>query len=191
MFDVKSALRTAIGSCLLLGTAIVAEPAQAGFIGATVVVTANFPDTSTVEVDAGDLNVSGLVEYPVGTFAGYNSSWQIDITDSQIIITNAGPSNGFPFSDATFNGFILTVLIGPEIAAAVVDGASDFAPAEITVVGGNQIQLNFRGVDAPNGEELSSIINVRFDAVPEPTTLALFGAGILAAAGMRRRGSVA
>lgn len=187
MFNATTALRTAAYGCAMLGALIGAEPAQAGFIGATVNVSAYFPNTTTVEVDGGDATVSGAIEYPTGSFASYNPSWEVDVTDTRIIITNAGASNGFPFSDADFNGFIVTVVAGPSIAAAVVDGASDFGPVEITIVGGTQLQLNFQGVTAANGEPLSSIIDVRFGEVPEPASLALLGAGILAAAGMRRR----
>lgn len=70
MFNATIALRTTIGSCLLLGAALAATPAQAGFLGATVNVKALFPDTSTIEVDGGNAVVTGAVEYAAGTFAG-------------------------------------------------------------------------------------------------------------------------
>jgi hypothetical protein len=143
--------------------------ARAGLIGATVDVGAYYPTSSSLYEDGGTTTVSGAIEYPQGTFADYNTSWQIDITDNQIIVTNA-TADGFPFGSATFNGFILTVLSGPTLVSASVDPSSAFSPFDISIVGGNQLLLNFQGVDAPN-DVISSVINITSSgSVPEPAT---------------------
>jgi hypothetical protein len=53
--------------------------AHAGMIGAVVDVGAYYPTSSSLYADGGTKTVSGAIEYPAGSFAGYNSSWQIDI----------------------------------------------------------------------------------------------------------------
>jgi hypothetical protein len=135
-------------------------------------------------LDGGTKTVSGAIEYPSGSFFAYNASWQIDISDTQLILTNAGPSDGFPFQDGTFNGFILTVLSGPTLLSASVDAASAFSPVSISIVGGNELLLNFEGVTGSGA--VSSIIDISTGAssLPEPATwltVLMPGMGLLAA----------
>jgi hypothetical protein len=146
--------------------------AHAGLLGSTIDISAFFPNTSTLFQDGGTKTVSGAIEYPAGTFANYNPSWQVDVTDSQIIITNT--TAGFPFQPGSFNGFIMTVLSGPTLISAVADASSGFFPVGLTIVG-NQLQMNFQGVNASNTSPLSSIIDVSTatSAVPEPSTWAM------------------
>jgi hypothetical protein len=148
--------------------------ARAELLGSVIDISAFFPTTNNLFEDGGNRTVSGAIEYPAGTFPSYNPSWQIDVTDSQIIITNTTPLTGFPFQPGSFNGFIMTVLSGPTLTSAVADASSGFFPVGLAIVGGDQLQINFQGVNASNATSLSSIIDVNTtSAVPEPATWAM------------------
>ncbi len=82
--------------------AALSSTAYAGLIGATVNVSANFPDPATVYADGGNQVVGAGVEYPAGIFAAYNSSWQVDITDTQMIVSNT--TAGFPLGRQILTG---------------------------------------------------------------------------------------
>jgi hypothetical protein len=174
--------------CLVfLGLAAVAGPgtATAGLIGATVDVGAYYPTSSSLFVDGGNQVVSSSIEYPSGSFAPFNGDVQIDVTDTQLILTC--DSVCFPFGSADFNGYILKVVSGPAILSATVDGSSDFSPVGLSVVNGNEIDLNFEGVKAPKSGVVSSIIDIDSAfPTPEPATFLLMGIGGLALASVRR-----
>jgi hypothetical protein len=179
-----------IGALTLFGLILSVNTAHAQLLGATVNVSANYPDVSSLSSDGGNATVSNAIEYPSGTFSSYNSSWSVDVTDNQLIITNAGASTGFPFASATFNGFVLKVLSGPTLAWAHVAPASNFFPIGIAIVGGNELQLDFQGVTAQNFTPLSSVIDIGFtNPVPEPETYAMMmaGLGLMGAVARRRK----
>jgi hypothetical protein len=164
--------------------------AQADLIGATVDVSAYYPNTSSLYADGGNTVVSDALEYPVGSFAHYNSSWAIDITDSQMLLEWTNPNPG-SFLPAAFNGFFLTIVSGPPILTAINDVSSDFAPVSISIVGGNVLQLNYQGLSIPASSTSIIDITTGASAVPEPATwIPLFGccvAGILVTRRVRKR----
>jgi hypothetical protein len=155
--------------------------AHAGLLGSTVNVSAYYPSSITIYQAGPIVTVSGAIEYPMGTFTSYNPSWQIDITDTQITISDSGGA-GFPYGVASFNGWILTVISGPAISSAVADGASQFNPVGISIVNGNQLLLNFSGVAGPISG--TSIIDIT--TVPEPASLVLLGLGMVGIALLTR-----
>jgi hypothetical protein len=179
-----------IGAAMLW---LVALSAQAQLLGATVDVSARYPDLAHIYADAGVATVGADIEYPAGAFAGYSASWEIDITDNQLFITNT--DFGFPFGEAEFNGFVLTVLSGPELLSAAVNPASGFAPIDVSVFGGNELRLNFSGVGASNDDgPLTAVIDIAFaNAIPEPETYAMLIAGcaLLGFVARRRRANAA
>jgi hypothetical protein len=155
--------------------------AHAGLLGSTVNVSAYYPDSITIYQAGPNTTVTGAIEYPTGTFTAYNPSWQIDITDTQITISDTR-GTGFPYQVASFNGWILSVLSGPSILSAVADGASQFNPVGISIVNGNQLFLNFSGVAGPASG--TSIIDIT--TVPEPASLVLLGLGMVGIALLTR-----
>lgn len=178
----------ALALAALLPLALAGQ-ANAGLLGSTVNMSPYYPTSASQYDDAGNVVVSGAVEYPDGSFDLYNNSWQIDISDTQLVITDFR-SEGLPYSPADFNGWILHVVSGPNIVSASADGASGFLPFAISVVNGDLL-LNFQGVSGPAGS--SSIINFSTDpgpdpvSVPEPASLAVFAMGLLALRQVRRR----
>lgn len=185
MLCLKPAL--AILSLLSLGAfSVLSAPAQADLLGATVDVTANYPTATSVYNDPGNKVVTNAIEYAAGSYPTYNSTWQVDITGNQFVLTNA-TGFGFPFGVATFNGFVLKVLSGPTILSASIDGSSDFSPVSVTVLNGNEVDVNYSGV-SHTPDVVTSRVNIQTApaSTPEPGSIALLigmsisGAGFLA-----------
>jgi len=174
--------------CALL-LVVSGRSAQADLIGATVNVSAYFPNTTSLYADGGNRVVSGALEYPVGSFASYNGFWAIDITDSQMLLEWTGFRPG-TFQPTLFNGFFLSIISGPAILTAVNDVSSVFSPISINVVGGNVLQLNYQGLRTPAFSTSIIDITTGAAAVPELATwIPVFGgyvAGILVTRRVRR-----
>jgi len=177
-------LAGAIGG-LMMG--IMAGGAQAALLGATVDISARYPTAADVYQDAGTSTVSNAVEYPAGSLSIYNPSWQIDVTDTSIIITDMR-NIGLPFSGGVaFNGFVLRVISGPVLTGASVDGASAFTPGDLSIIGGDTLEINFVGVSGPSTGSVSSIIDISTTpavlrgpfVVPEPASAGLLGCALL------------
>lgn len=170
-----------------MASALFLSPAAAqSLAGATVEVTTRYPDSSTVYSNPGSVVVGDGVEYGIGSFSTYNPNFSVDVRENSIVITN---SEGSYFSTADFNGFVLSVLSGPDITSASVDASSGFAPADFFVSDGD-LFLNFAGVNFSGFR--SSVINFTTAgataAVPEPATWAMLLIGFGAVGfSMRRR----
>ena len=102
-------LSSFLRGCIAVGLLVFAGSASATLIGSTVNMSAYYPDTSRVYNNPGNVVVAEGVEYAAGSYAGYSSSWQIDISANQLMVTDI-QTNGFPFGGATFNGWILDVI---------------------------------------------------------------------------------
>ena len=160
---------------LALFVTLIGSAARADLTGATVNVSAYFPDTDTVFVDPGDVVVSGGLEYPAGSYDPFTNSVAVDVTDMQIILDDT-TNNALPASPAAFNGYILRVVSGPGVATATVDPASAWKPVELTVVNG-EVRINYQGLQTKDFPGRFSIIN--YTAVPEPHPGALAATGLL------------
>ena len=150
--------------------------AHAGLLGSTIDVTARDPDASTIYADPGPVLVTNSVEYPVDLYVAspdYNEFWQVQVTDNQILITDALDS-GLPFWADPFNGFVLDVLSGPQIATAVIDNSSTIVPVDAYVSGG-ELYINFSGVTQNSGG--TAVVDFTtmndFNGVPESSVWAM------------------
>src|ERR1700676_5254198 len=113
---------------------------------------------------------SAALEYPnINSFA-------MDITDTQILLEWSGQTGNRTFTGSAFNGFEL-LFSGVNIAGATVNGSSTFLGNPAISIVGNNIFLNYSGVNtggAPNSPTVSIIdVTTSTSGVPEPGTLTL------------------
>lgn len=173
-------LRTAILAAVAIFAIVPA--AQADLIGSTVQLTDYFPDLSTVFRDSGTAVVGGTVEFP-GAGGVLSGDEDVDITGNQIILTELIDG---PYATAAFNGYVLTILSGPIITGVSFDASSTETISDLTF-DAHHVFINMQGVSIP-AVGATVVINVTTaDAVPEPLTLSLFGAGLAGMASMRKR----
>jgi hypothetical protein len=98
---------------------------RASLIGSSVDVSTDYPTETAVYSDGGVKVVGNGVEYPTGSFSGYNPYFSVDLSGNQIIISNAV---GTDFTGGvSFNGFVIKDLSG-SFLSATADAASNFSP---------------------------------------------------------------
>jgi hypothetical protein len=163
--------------------------ANAGMLGQTVNFSTLYPDAGTVYANGGNAVVGAGVEFPAGFMPSYNSNLQVDITDTQVFFSFLNSGTGF--DNTAFNGYQLTLLGGGTLFAALDTALTTLTPVSFSIVGGNALQVNMSGLNAPNA--FDTVFNLRTDGgttvipVPGALVLALSGLGLLGATVRRAR----
>lgn len=166
----------------LMVAAILGFPglAQAGITGDTVNVSYYYPDLATVVANAGTM----VVPTQTFTLSGAGSRAQVvRVYDSYFTYDDTTPGAYYP---ASFNGPVLTDLTSSPFTGVSIDASSSFAGFDLSrlTYDANHIYVNLQSL--PGGGHLQVDFNTARN-VPEPTTIAIFGLGLLGLALSRRK----
>ncbi len=148
--------------------------ANATLIGADVDVTFYYPDQASFYCSNGSATVGSGVEY-ASSCSGFGPV-AIDISDSIMSVDTGGI--GWDYS--LFNGFLLTILSGPSILSASYTGGT-MAVTGLQLDSGN-LWLDFSGQTGG-----IAYFSLETRAVPEPSTIALIGLGLVGLGFINRR----
>lgn len=142
--------------------------ASAGLIGATVDIEWFYPNSSTSFCSSGTAVVGAGLEYAAGC-SGF-SPVSIDISDTQVFVDTGGST----WSSGSFNGFVMSILSGPDILSVAYNAAlSNMGFASVSSTS-SSAAFNFASV-SPGG---LAVFDIASASVPEPGTVALLALGL-------------
>jgi hypothetical protein len=165
-------------SILCLLALLGAAPLQAGVIvGETINIRWLFPNEATVLTSSGDVVVADPgVEWVPGLGVG-----DVDVGEGFITIENL--TMGWTASQG-FNGFTFTDVFGtiPHFTSFSLVSIEGFPPAVDPILSftPDVLSVNFNASNTSNlGEGTGALYTFAFTTVPEPTTMALLGIGLV------------
>lgn len=156
-------------------------PAFADLNGANVTVNYLYPEQNQI------YQVLGTGDVTPGGFT-VNSFGQHDFTvfPGDLTLTNVAGQD-ITFTSADFNGYGLVVNSGGSAITGVTIGFNDISGFDLSRVSfdATHVWINLQSLQTTPGEDLE--LDLQFNNVPEPGSIALLGTGLLAAFGVVRR----
>lgn len=171
-----------LGAALTLG-ALAPTSAQAGLMGNTIEGFYYFPNDTTLY---------GNFSYSVNPFIvapGVESiltvdgsvTTDVDFSDDALVLT---PTTNVTYTGTNFNGPQFAVLAGNPFSSILSVTASGGQSVTAALVSG-VLQVNWQGQSFTPGDTVT--VQFEGNVVPEPSTLAMLGAGGLVGFALRRR----
>lgn len=159
-------------------------PAEAGLIGSTL-------NAQFIAGDIGNVKVIGEETFTVTDKLGLvdlSNGVHLTFTDTQIALDLASSSGHFILNGKGVFGILITLLDGPEFLNVTIDPSSSpsFDGARLLFTGDGGLIDVTKSCASPGCLRDDRLV-VDVETVPEPATLALFGAGLLGVAVTRRR----
>jgi hypothetical protein len=169
-------------------TCILATSAHATILdGKTVGFTYYFPTVDNVYGSPanGHYVVGAGIEIPNGICCGFEGS--VDFSDKNVLVDFSEDFGGY--TPGSFNGFRITDVFDTIDSFTSVSISSNMAGlgADRMTFDANNIWLNWQGLSYQSDTFVSLEITSSSGEVPEPSTLALAGIGLLAFSRLRRK----
>jgi hypothetical protein len=166
-----------------------------------------FPNGSNLVVKTGTAMGTGFTDtYTAGVYADNSNPFCAGCLDFYFIFTNNGPGDNERFTASNFSDFLTDVGIhgpGGVNNPGTVDRSSDGSvigfnytgsgvlssgkTTNILIIATNATQYGTGTFSIQDGLDGSKVTVAGFEPVPEPTSLALFGTGVLSLVGMAKR----
>jgi hypothetical protein len=170
--------------------AISSVSAHAGLMGQTLSAQYFYPNTSTAYVGATFVPPTFIVGAGVETVGDVEgvTTLTVDFSDSALLLTLNTILTNPTWGPASFNGPIFTSTTGLNIVSATNTGTTlaGFDDSRISF-DATQLFLNWQGLSYQDGD----VVSIQFESatdVPEPISITLLGAGLVAIGVSRRRG---
>jgi len=174
----------------VVALAISSVSAHAGLIGQTLSAQYFYPNTSSAYGPAAFVPPTFIVGAGVETVGDVEgvTTLTVDFSDSDLLLTLNTILTNPTWGSASFNGPIFTSATALNILGATNTGATTLVGFDDSRISFNatELFLNWQGLSYQNGD----VVSIHFESVttvPEPTSIALLGAGIVTIGVWRRR----